>query len=93
MNTVPGGVPRFDLTVVPAPDQRPSLSEIEQQLGEHRRAGVRRALNHIVAGRPGRAFYTMARSLEFQLRVAELGDVPVSPACPCNGRCPHGSRR
>lgn len=92
MNTVPGGVPRFDLTVVPDADQRPTTVEIEKELGEHRRAGVRRAIAHIVDGKPGRALYTLVRSVEWQARVAELGSIPISPRCSCGGRCPHGAR-
>ncbi len=55
-----------------------------------RHDGVRRALDLIVDDQPGRALYTLVRSVERQARIAGLGTHPMQPTCPCGGRCPHG---
>ena len=55
-------------------------------IDQERHAGVREALEHILAGRPGRAQYALARSVQRQARIAGLG-TPDLQVCACGGRC------
>lgn len=55
-----------------------------------RRAGVSDAFALILKGRPDRALYELARSVERQVRMAGAGSHPIEPLCPCRGRCDHG---
>lgn len=60
------------------------------EFAQERRVAVRRAVAHIVDGRPGKALYVLVRSVERQARIAGAGDVEITPTCPCGGRCDHG---
>lgn len=55
-----------------------------------RNAAVRKATALIVAGKPGRAQYELARSVVRQARMSGLGTIPIEPSCPCEGRCRRG---
>lgn len=66
--------------------QQPAAIDME------RRAAVRKALQLIVDGQPGRARYELARSVVRQNRIAGGGTVDIHPGCPCGGRCERGAR-
>lgn len=60
-------------------------------IDQERHAAVRESLALIVAGRPGKARFVLARSVMRQNRIAGGGTIPIHPGCPCGGRCPNGS--
>jgi hypothetical protein len=58
-----------------------------------RRAGIQEALDLVRQGRPGYAFFKLARSVERQNRLAGNGTIAIA-ACPCGrGDCLGGGRR
>ncbi len=64
----------------------------ESAVDAERHAGVRDALALIVDGKPGRALYTLVRSVERQARITGTGYIDLHPTCPCDGRCNHGTQ-
>ena len=62
----------------------------EAAIDAERHASARKAAALVVDGKPGRALYELARSVERQNRIAGGGTIPVEPLCACGGRCDHG---
>lgn len=60
----------------------------EQAIAAERHEATRKAAALIVAGKPGRAQYELARSVVRQARIAGLGTHEIAPVCPCGGGCP-----
>lgn len=63
-------------------------SRPESYIDQERHVGVREALELILQGKPGRAQYVLARSVQRQVRIAGGGTVEI-PLCACGGRCAH----
>lgn len=62
----------------------------EGYVDQERHASIREALALIVDHKPGKALYTLVRSVERQARIGGAGHVDIHPSCPCGGRCPNG---
>lgn len=85
-------VPKVNLTWIDEHDRRhadsayvngPTAEEIQDEVDAHRRAGIELAREFLAAGRPGRAFYELVRSVERQARVAGVAIYPL-PLAPMN---------
>lgn len=63
----------------------------ESYVDAERHDAVRRTVQLLAAGQPGRALYTLVRSVERQARIAGAGTHTLQPSCPCGGRCPNGN--
>lgn len=60
----------------PRPEDNRTPWEIERDVNECRAHGLQEWAEYRAQGRPGRALYAIARSVERQARIAELGDPP-----------------
>lgn len=70
-------------TANPAYVNGPTADEIEAEITAHRQAGVELAREFLAAGKQGRAFYELVRSVERQARVAGIAIYPL-PLAPMN---------
>lgn len=73
-----------------APDGPTDAERRQRDIAAERAHGANRAFEFMLAGKPGRALYELARSAERQKRIETGAEIRLQPTCPCGGRCPNG---